>query len=295
MTQTPRARYAAMKSLLEVPILNDKFWSKVPTAPSDGIMMDLEDSATPDNKVVVRERILQALEAPEYFGGRQVIVRVNNLNTPWGRDDLVAMAQAKTDHIICYPKVETPEETREVLGIIHAANPDRGLYVMIETARAVIELDRIASIKGLVGLHFGYVDYAADAGSRAFNEAGDNLYEASHYARTKIAVAAAAYGLFSTGGSLIPEYKDLVKLENFVRSWAQLGYTACIGLSPAHLEIINRVMTPSKAEIEAAKDVCRAYEAAVGRGDPAAVLNGRVITNPDYRVAGLVLARAGAE
>ena len=73
-----RIRYARMKSILEVPISNEKFWSKVPSAPADAIMMDLEDSATPDNKVVVREKILDALKRPDYFGGRQIIIRVNN-------------------------------------------------------------------------------------------------------------------------------------------------------------------------------------------------------------------------
>lgn len=292
---TPRARYARMKSILEVPILNEKFWSKVPGAPADAIMMDLEDSATPANKTEVRGRILQALDAPAYFGGRQIVVRVNNLATPWGRDDLAAMAASPTDHIVCYPKVETADEARAALAILRAQHPDRGLYVMIETARAMIELDRIASIDGVVGLHFGYVDYAADVGSQPFNEAGDDLYApANHYARTKIAVAAAAYGLFATGGSLVPDYRDLAKVESFIRGWARLGYTACIGLSPAHLEIINRVMTPTEAEIAAARQVSDTYEAAVGRGDPAAVLNGKVITNPDYRVARLVLARGGA-
>lgn len=291
---TPRARYARMKSILEVPILNEKYWSKVPGAPADAIMMDLEDAATPDNKIAVRGRILEALQAPEYFGGRQIVVRVNNLATPWGRDDLAAMAGAGTDHIVCYPKVETADEVREVLSIIRARHPERGLYVMIETARAMIELDRIASVEGVVGLHFGYVDYAADVGSQPFNAAGDDLFEpANHYARTKIAVAAAAYGLFATGGSLVPEYRDLAKVEAFIRTWARLGYTGCIGLSPAHLEIINRVMTPSASETAAARLLSETYEAAVGRGDPAAVLNGKVITNPDYRVAQLVLARAG--
>lgn len=291
---TPRARYARMKSILEVPILNEKFWSKVPGAPADGIMIDLEDSATPDNKVLVRDRILEALKDPGYFGGRQIIVRVNNLATPWGHDDLLAMAKAPGDFMICYPKVMSRDETREVRGIIAAAEPSRGLYLMIETARAMMELDRIASCEGVVGLHFGYVDYAADVGSKAFEDAGDDLYAPSnHYARTRIAVAAAAYGLFATGGSLIPEYRDLAKLETFIRSWANLGYTACIGLSPAHLEIINRVMTPGPAEVDAAMLLSSTYEAAVRDGNPAAVLNGKVITNPDYRVAQLVLARAG--
>lgn len=292
---TARARFAGMKSLLEVPVLNDKFWSKVPSATADGIMLDLEDSATPANKTVVRDRILEILKDRDYFGGRKVIVRVNNLATPWGRDDLAALARIDEDIIICYPKVETQAEIEEVIRTLREQCPQRGVYPMIETARALIELDRIASVEGVVGLHFGYVDYAADVGSRPFNDAGDNLHPGSAgYARTKIAVAAAAYGLFSTGGSMIPDYRDLTKVEAFIRGWVDLGYTACIGLSPAHLEIINRVMSPGETEITSAKAVCAAYEAAVAAGEPAAVLNGKVITNPDYRVASLVLARAGS-
>ncbi|MET0928468.1 MAG: CoA ester lyase [Aeromicrobium sp.] len=282
-----------MRSLLEVPILTEKFWAKVPTAAADAIMIDLEDSATPSNKVAVRERILEALEAPQYFGGRTIIVRSNNLATPWGRDDLEALAQAPGDFLVSYPKVETAEELAAVSHILASGGHERGLHVMIETARAVIELDRIASAPGVVGLHFGYVDYSADAGSRAFDESGSNLYApANHYVRTKISVAAAAYGLFATGGTLIPDYKDLDKVRAFVKSWADLGYTACIAVSPAHLDIINEEMAPSPREITAAREVVAAYEEATGRGEPAAVLNGRVVTLPDYRVASLVLARA---
>jgi len=285
-----RSRYARMRSVLEVSILNEKYWSKVPTAPADAIMIDFEDSVTPDNKVTVREKAVQALANPDYFGGRHIIVRVNNLSTPWGRDDLAALAKVQGDFLVCYPKVETEAEINQVRRL----SASRGVYAMIETAHAMIELDRIASSEGVMGLHFGFVDYAADVGSRPFNEAGDNLYEpANYYARTKIAVAAAAYKLFATGGTLIPDYKDLAKVTAFVKSWAELGYTACIALTPAHLDIINETMAPSAKEIEAARELCSAYEAATARGEPAAVLRGKVITNPDYRVAGLVLARAG--
>jgi citrate lyase beta subunit len=291
-----RTRYARMRSVLEVPILNERFWSKVPGAPADAIMLDFEDAATPNTKESVRERTLQALANPGYFGGRQVIVRVNNLSTPWGRDDLAALAKTKGDFLVCYPKAKTTAEVSEVRNLVATQDSSRGLYVMIETAQAMIELDRIASSEGVVGLHFGYVDYAADVGSRAFNETGDNLSApANHYARTKIAVAAAAYGLFATGGTLIPDFRNLTKVATFVRSWADLGYTACIAITPAHLNIINQVMAPTPDEIEAARETCSAYEAAVAKGEPAAVLRGKVITNPDYRLAGLVLIRSGTD
>jgi citrate lyase beta subunit len=290
VTDNGRTRFARLRSILEVPILNEKFWSKVPTVAADAIMIDLEDSATPENKVLARDKILDALAGPDYFAGRQIIVRVNNLSTPWGREDLAALSGAAADVLICYPKAETASEIGEVRGLLDAG---RGLYVMIETARAMIELDRIAAAEGVVGLHFGYVDYAADVGSRPFADSGDELFEPSnYYAQTKIAVAAAAYGLFATGGTLIPAYRELDKVRRFVRRWADLGYTACIAVSPAHLGIINELMGPSAEEVRAAQGICDGYEAALRRGEPAAVIDSKVVTMPDYRVARLTVARA---
>ena len=291
---TGRVEYARMRSILEVPILNEKFWSKVPEVAADAIMLDLEDSATPATKAVARSRIVEALGSPGYFGGRTVIVRVNNLATQWGQADLAALAPVEADFLVCYPKVTSAQEIAEVRSVLRSGGPDRGLHVMIETARAMIELDRIASSDGVVGLHFGYVDYAADIGSRAFAESGDELFApANHYAQTKIAVAAAAYGLFASGGSLVPDYRDLGKVRAFVRRWADLGYTTCIAVSPKHLDLINELMAPSVDEVAAAEALCAAYQQAIQNGEPAAVLGNKVITMPDYRVAALTLSRAG--
>jgi citrate lyase beta subunit len=286
-----RQTYAKVRSVLEVPILNEKYWSKVPTVAADAIMLDLEDSVTPANKDAAREAIVGALAEQDYFGGRTVIVRCNNIATPWGQADLETLGGADGDFLVSYPKVETAGEIGEVRSLMAASGRARGLHVMIETARALIELDRIASADGIVGLHFGYVDFAADVGSRPF---GDNelFGPANHYARAKISIAAAAYKLFATGGSLIPEYKDLDKVRDFVKLWADLGYTAVIAVSPAHLDIVNEVMTPGAEEVERARRVSKAYEGVLERGEPAAVLDGRVITMPDYRVAQLTLARA---
>lgn len=290
---TGRVRYAGMKSILEVPLLNEKYASKVPTTPSDAVMLDLEDSAPPNQKSAVRDRVLQILENRDLFGSRHVIVRVNNLATDWGRDDLEALAAYRGEIIVCYPKVETEGELNEVVGLSRANDASRGVYAMIETARAVIEMERIVRCDGLVGLHFGYVDFAADVGCQIFNAEGDDLHAALAYARAKVAVAAAAYGLFSTGGSMVPDYKDLRKVETFVRSWVDLGYTACIALSPSHLEIVNRVLQPSAAMIDRARLIRAAYEDATAKGESNAILDGKVITTPDYRNASLLLARAG--
>jgi citrate lyase beta subunit len=289
-----RRDFARMRSILEVPILNDRFWVKVPEVASDAIMIDLEDSAAPNTKVAAREKTVEWLGRPEYFGGRPVIVRVNNLHTPWARDDLAALAKIDSEFVICYPKAQTAEELAEVRRLIETDGPARGLHVMIETARAVMELESIARADGVVGLHYGYVDLAADIGSRPFDD--DGLHEiAHHYPRAKIAMAAAAYGLFATGGSLIPDYKDMEKVRKHVKMWADMGYTACIAVSPAHLDLINELMSPSEREVEIATEVCLAYQDCMDRGEPAAMVNGKVVTMPDYRVAALTLARAGVD
>ena len=288
-----RTRYAGMRSILEVPILNEKYWSKVPTAAADAIMIDLEDSAVPAAKDAARAATVEWLARPEYFGGRQVIVRVNNLSTPWAAADLAALAGAAGDFLVCYPKIESADEIAVVQSILASqGRTGRGLHVMIETARAVMEIRTIAQSDGVVGLHYGYVDLAADVGSRPFDDVG--LYEpAAYFARSTISTAAAAYGLFATGGSLVPDYRDLDKVAALVRSWRDTGFTACIAVSPAHLPLINEIMSPTSDEVAAARLLCATYDDAVAQGAPAAVVGGKVVTLPDYRVASLVLARAG--
>lgn len=289
---TARQEFASLVSIIEVPVLNEKYWAKIPGVAADGIMLDLEDSATPATKDAVRSRVIEVLGDLSYFGGRHVIVRCNNLDSPWGRDDLEALGTVAADIIVSYPKAESREELDEAARILAAAGHPHRLHVMIETARALIELDRIASHPAVVGLHFGYVDLAADIGSRPFDENGEMSALTQTYARSKIATAAAAYGLFVTGGSLIPEYRDMVKVRAHVKSWADLGYTACIAVSPAHLPIVNELMRPTEAEVERAHRIVSAYDEATAQGDPAAVLDSRVITLPDYKVAQLTLGRA---
>jgi citrate lyase beta subunit len=292
---TPRERYATMRSVLEVPILVEKYWAKVPSVAADAIMIDLEDSAVPSHKAEARDLAVAALADRDYFGGRRVVVRANNLSTPWGRDDLVALASAPGEFLVSYPKVVDVDELADVAATL-ATRPGGapGLHVMIETAGAVSSLAAIASFPGVHGLHFGYVDYAADLGSQPFDRRGERLQpEVGEYAKARIAVAAAANGLFATGGTLIPEFRDQEKVRHFVRSWADCGYTACIALSPAHLEIVNSEMGPTPDQVVAARQVCERYEQAVHDGEPAAVVGGRVVTMPDYRIASLLLARVG--
>jgi citrate lyase beta subunit len=286
-----REHYRHIRSILEVSLLNEKHWSKIPTVPADAVMLDLEDSAGPSEKGAARQRLMSLLKDPNLFGAREVIVRVNNLATPWGRDDLESLRQHQGNCIVCYPKVEEASEIAEVLRAAGGSASGRGIYVMLETAKAIANMDSILRCEGVVGAHFGYTDYAPDVGCRLFNATEDDLSLALLYPRTKIAVTTAAYGLISTGGSYLPAYKDLEKVQAFVRSWVEFGYTGCIALAPSHLPIINSAFTPSETELDEARQICLVYEAALAKGQSSAMRNGKLITLPTVRTAKLLLAR----
>src|ERR1700735_4730793 len=105
----PYERLVKARSLLESPILDDHKWSKVPNIPADAVLLDMEDSASPSRKLEARSKVIEYLHRPEFFGGRPVLPRVNSLGTPWGLDDLLAIA--KTDaELVLYPKVRSADE-----------------------------------------------------------------------------------------------------------------------------------------------------------------------------------------
>ena len=199
-------------------------------------MIDLEDSATPDNKELARERVLDALADRDYFGGRHVIVRVNNLPQRGARTTCVHSPARPATSSSATRRWRPRKRSREVRSLLadaagaRSARDDRdragddraGPHRVLRRGRGpALRLRRLRR-----GRRFP-----------AVRRSGDDLWApANHYARTKIAVAAAAYGLFCTGGTLIPQYKDLARSRSFVQQWADLGYTACIAVSPAHLD-----------------------------------------------------------
>lgn len=284
--------FSNMHSILEVPVLNERYLDKARATEADAVMLDLEDSATPDRKKEARDKAVTILTEPGAYGSRAVFVRINNLSSGWGLDDLAALAACRAEFTVCYPKVETMSELEQVIATLRRAKPQAGVYAMIETARAMSRLEAIAACDGLRGLHFGYVDYAADMGCDLFAEAGDNLHPAMDHARASIASAARSNGLFSTGGSMIPALRDLEMVERFVRHWKSFGYTACMALSPSHVEVVNRVFRPSEAVLDQARRTCVAFETATSTGAISAILDGKIVTLPDYRAALQLLSQA---
>lgn len=249
-----RETFAGMRSILEIPLTSDRFWSRIPDLETDALMLDLEDSAANEQKQSARDALVQLLSKPDLFRGRPIFVRVNGLNSPWGADDLQVLATCPGDVMICYPKIEHEDEINRAQAILSQAGPQRRFYVMIESPAGLARLDPILSRPDVVGVHFGYTDYALSVGCALFDANGDDFYGlAMQGPRAAIGAAAAGHGIFATGGTLIPDHKDNDKVARFVHAWRMDGYTACLALSPRHLEIVHRAIRPDLIEVSAAR------------------------------------------
>ena len=120
MATTVRPR----RSVLYMPGSNARALEKGRSLPADGLILDLEDAVAPDAKATARDTIAQALATGGY-GGRELIVRVNGLNTPWGYDDL-RMAAASGADAVLLPKVESADAVRQAEAVLRSAGAPAG-------------------------------------------------------------------------------------------------------------------------------------------------------------------------
>lgn len=279
------------RSYIECPPMDERKWSKVPSIPADVFLADMEDSVPPSLKEQAREKVLSLIKDPGFFGGREFICRPNNLSSPWGHDDLEALAQANAPFIL-YPKVRTGEEMRSVKRIFdrHGTSPE--IQVIIETPQAIVNLGEIAACPGVTGLMFGPGDLSMETGIALLD--GQKFFEEGYlYGRSKTVMVAKAYGLETTEGLFLTDLKDLESFRRAVQLSKMLGFTGNMCFYPPHVPIINEIRTPTDAELLWANRVIEAYEEARERGLAAVTIDDKWITIHQYTDAQRK-AKAGA-
>ncbi|WP_153506029.1 HpcH/HpaI aldolase/citrate lyase family protein [Cumulibacter manganitolerans] len=281
---------AAVRSILEAPILDERKWSKVPAMPVDAVLLDLEDSVQPDRKREARERVVRQIADADELGEKLLLPRCNSLSTPYGGDDLKALGRAGATAIV-YPKVETADELGEVRRILESVGATANLVPIIESARGVLELTSIAASPSVVGMLFGPFDLAVDAGITPFE--GDGLFaDAYHYAKSKLVFSGAAFGVPIFDFALTPQLKNLDQVSKAVDYSRRLGFTGMTTFYPPHVDIINDAFSPKPEQVAEAHRVVEAYESTLAAGGAATQLGGRAIIVQDYKSALTTLARA---
>ena len=286
-------RYLGIRSVMETPILNDRHWAKIPDIPADAFFLDMEDSVPPALKEQARDRVVEFVKDPSYFKGRLTLARPNNLATPWGKDDLAALAEAGVT-LMTYPKLQTPEELLEIQSILRAGGADPDFFVLIETSRAVLEVVRLAAMDEVFNLMVGTGDLTLDSGITLLVGDDQQMNPALDGVLVQTVLAASAFGCVSTCMPFLPDIRDLEETRRRFLHYRQLGFTTGATFYPPHVELINELFSPRDVDIAQAEEVIGLYETALANGDPAVIHNGRALLVHDYEKARLVKARADA-
>ncbi|MCB1992977.1 MAG: CoA ester lyase, partial [Geminicoccaceae bacterium] len=155
------------RSVLYMPGSNRRALVKGRELPADALILDLEDAVAPDAKEAGREEIAGALAERESYGARELVVRVNGLDTMWGHGDLVAMAKAGADAILL-PKVESADMVRRAVAVLDNAGAPADLMVwcMMETPRGILQVEAIADHHRVACLVMGTSDLTKDLMAR---------------------------------------------------------------------------------------------------------------------------------
>lgn len=268
------------RSMLYIPGSKERALEKARGLPTDAIIFDLEDAVSPAEKVSARETLKAALA--EGYGARVCLVRINGLDTEWGRDDARAVADMDCDGVLL-PKVETTAQLDAL-----AALCDKPLWAMMETPLGMLNAAEIAAHPKLAGMVMGTNDLAKDLGARF---RADRLPMATGLGLCLL--AARAHGCVILDG-VYNAFKDEDGLRAECEQGRDMGFDGKTLIHPAQLEISNAVFGPSDAEIDLARRQIAAFEEAVSQGQGVAVVDGKIVENLHVETAQRLLAKAEA-
>ena len=285
MPRTIRPR----RSVLYMPGSNARALEKARTIPADALIFDLEDAVAPDAKEEARAQVCQAVKAGGY-GAREIVIRVNGLTTPWGRDDVVAASNAGA-HALLLPKVEGAGYIREVLSIMDVAGAAEtmAIWCMMETPLAMLHAERIAAASPRIGaLVMGTSDLTKDL--------------QAHHTRDRLPLvtaigicmlAARAFDIAIIDGVHL-DLEDMDGFEAICHQGHDMGFDGKTLIHPRQVDAANRIFGPTPDEIEGARRIIEAHTEAARAGKGVVVVDGRLVENLHVQEAKRTLQLAEA-
>ncbi len=270
------------RSVLYIPGSNERALQKAGTLPVDAIILDLEDAITPDRKTAARELIANALISGGY-GDRTTIVRINGLDTEWGRDDAAAIADTGADAILL-PKVGCAADLDALANLVE----DIDFWAMIETPAGVLNANEMAAHSRLKGFVLGTNDLAKDLTSRVRPDRMP-LLTSLQFAL----LAARSHGVICVDG-VYNAFRDDEGLRMECTQGRDMGYDGKTLIHPAQIAIANEVFAPTADEISLARRRIEAFETAIACGQGVAVVDGSIVENLHIATDHALLAKANA-
>jgi citrate lyase subunit beta / citryl-CoA lyase len=281
------------RSLLFMPGSNARALEKARNLHADVLILDLEDSVAPDAKALARDQIAQAIAA-KGFGKREVWIRTNSTDTSWFADDVAMAGKAKPDGILV-PKISTVEDLNAIGARLASIGADASIKVwaMIETARAVLDADRLASASRdpktrLAGFVFGPNDIARETRIRMQPGRSAMIPMITH-----CILATRAHGLEILDGP----YSDFSNVDGFAHECTQgrdLGFDGKTLIHPGQIEACNAIFTPPAEEVAEARKVIAAFERPENASKGAIQIDGRMVERLHAGMAKRTIAIADA-
>jgi len=277
------------RSVLFMPGSNPRALEKARALPADGLIFDLEDAVAPEAKETARTAVAAAVTAAGY-APRELILRVNPIETVWGHADLAAAATMPIDAVLL-PKVENAERVRLTIDLLDAlgAPPELAVWCMVETPLGVLAAAEIAGASPrIAALVLGTSDLANDLHARP---ARDRLPLLT--ALGLVLLAARAHGRAVLDGV----HLDLADTEGFAaacRQGRELGFDGKTLIHPDQIGPANTIFAPTAEEVARARRIIKAYGEAVAAGKGATRIEGRLVEALHVEEARRTLALAEA-
>ncbi|MDA7427260.1 CoA ester lyase [Primorskyibacter aestuariivivens] len=270
------------RSVLYIPGSKPRALDKARTLPIDAIIFDLEDAVSIEEKVNARDTLTAAL-AEGGYGARMKIVRINSLDTEWGRADAEAVTKMDCDAVLL-PKVGSAADIDALAEI----TGDLPIWAMMETPAGMLHAEEIAAHPKLAGFVMGTNDLAKELQCRF---RADRLPMLT--ALSLCLLAAKAHGVVIVDG-VYNAFKDDEGLRAECEQGRDMGMDGKTLIHPAQVAIANEAFAPSEAEIELAQRQIAAFEEAEAGGQGVAVVDGKIVENLHVATAREILAKAEA-
>lgn len=274
------------RSALYLPASNARAVDKARALPCDVVILDLEDAVAPDAKAEARAGAVEAVKAGG-FGGREVVIRVNGLDTPWGEEDLAAAVEARPDAVLI-PKVSTPEDLSAARARLGEGLP---IWAMIETCAAMFRLDAL----GVESVNVG-----VDAWVIGSNDLAKEMRCVLTVDRAPLAaalslalMAARAHRLAILDGV----FNEIADAEGLARQCAQsaaFGFDGKTLIHPTQVEPANAAFTPDPDAVAWARTVVAAFDRPENAGRGVLKVEGRMVERLHFAEAKRLLSVAEA-
>lgn len=281
------------RSVLYMPGINQRALEKAKTLAADSLILDLEDSVAPDAKDTARDLVCNAVNAGGY-GDREVIIRINGLESDWGQDDLEAAAVCGADGILI-PKVGTAAALQKVASALVAAGAPKDLQIwaMLETPDGILNAEEISALRAdpavnLTCLIMGTNDLLKETRTLFVPDRFPVLAWLS-----MAVLAARAHGLDIIDG-VYNNFSDEDGLRAECEQGRALGFDGKTLIHPKQLDACNIIFSPSEDEVAWSRKIIAAFQEPENAGKGVITVEGQMVELLHANIATRTVAIAEA-